>query len=671
MLLPLIERNKKNGPTCTLGRLIRTSRDVLGQTRYLQNTGFFDRAQRLTQALRDKAARAGCLSDFRTGRFYAAAELAITAHIHAAGEKKGLPMLRKGELGELYVYHMLRIIERLTKDDVPYLGWQAYAAAWLHDTVEDTNLTLDQIEELFGARVRGIVASLTNLKTSKYETKLQQAGRYEPLFIKSTMQYAEASYLKLADLYDYFATCRGMKPESIFYHYRFIDELVYPLATTVVGAREMALDVANKALAIALPDEYTHFSAALANRAGRTDLAAIRELIAGALQPAVPGTTVNISLRTPYEMLLKWRMERDRQKREVDQSIRQANTLYEFDQLSAIRDSARFTYDDFPLKARDLAFFDVIVGSAKDCYAARAVLTAALSGRFPLLTARSRDFIRYTKPSAYQALHDEFGNNDLSFRTRIAGSKMAEVNRLGIAPHVFTPTGLTAFTSPLLGTDVLEQVQLADRAGRRRIMQRLPGVRRVSVTVTGPDKRSNPRIFNPWVYQHGSWFDLAATIKPGFALTLSEAKLDEQSYAGTELAAESNWFTGQSVALTLARNFAGHDLYALLQEPDNLDRIRRYVAARPEKQQVDIGRRMIKRALAAAAQKGQPVPDFLIFDISLQPLERAEKEDAVFELIEKRVRWSTPEQFYRLVALGQMKITDMIYYFISAAGYFL
>lgn len=667
MLLPLIERNKKNGSTCTLGRLIRTSSSVLGQTRYLQNTGFFDRAQRLTQALRDKAARAGCLSDFRTGRFYAAAELATTAHIHAAGEKKGLPMLRRS--GELYVYHMLRIMERLTKDDVPYLGWQAYAAAWLHDAVEDTTLTLDQVEELFGSRVRGIVDSLTNLKTSKNETKLQQAGRYEPQFIRATLHFAEALYIKLADLDDYFATCRDMKPESVFYHYRFIDEVVYPLATTVIGAREMAINVANKALTIALPDEYAHFSAALADLAGQTDLAAIRELIAGALRPAVPGAVVKISPRTPYEMLLKWRAKRDQQKREIGQMLRQAETIHEFDQLAAINDTTCFTYKDFPLKARDLAFFDIVVGSAKDCYAARAVLTAALSDRFPLFTARSRDFIRYTKPSAYQALHDEFGNNDLSFRTRIAGSKMAEVNRLGIAPHVFTPTGLTAFSSPLLGTDVLENVQLADRAGRRRIMQRLPKVRRVNVTVTGPDKRSGPRVFNPWVYQYGNWLDLAATIKPGFALTLNEAKLGERSFAGEDLAAESNWFTGQSVALTLARGFAGHDLYSLLQEPDNLDRLKSYVAARPERQQVEIGRRMIKRALAAAAQKGQPVPDFLLFDICLRPFERTDEEYAVFELIEKRGRWSTPEQFYRLVALGQMKITDMIIDFMAAEEY--
>ncbi|MDD5593714.1 MAG: hypothetical protein PHG97_03090, partial [Candidatus Margulisbacteria bacterium] len=129
------------------------------------------------------------------------------------------------------------------------------------------------------------------------------------------------------------------------------------------------------------------------------------------------------------------------------------------------------------------------------------------------------------------------------------------------------------------------------------------------------------------------------------------------------------WFTGQSVALTLARGFAGHDLYSLLQEPDNLDRLKSYVAARPEKQQVEIGRRMIKRALATAAQKGQPVPDFLLFDICLRPFERTDEEYAVFELIEKRGRWSTPEQFYRLVALGQMKITDMIIDFMAAEEY--
>lgn len=65
--------------------------------------------------------------------------------------------------GEAYIEHPRRVVE-LVKTSAA-LNHEMIAAAWLHDVVEDTAITVRQIEEWFGKRIAAMVAALTNVET--------------------------------------------------------------------------------------------------------------------------------------------------------------------------------------------------------------------------------------------------------------------------------------------------------------------------------------------------------------------------------------------------------------------------------------------------------------------------------------------------------------------------
>lgn len=70
---------------------------------------------------------------------------------------------------ESYINHpaaVAKLVARVTDDA------EMIAAAWLHDTVEDTLTTLEEIEQEFGARIAQLISDLTN------ETRLQQKSKY-------------------------------------------------------------------------------------------------------------------------------------------------------------------------------------------------------------------------------------------------------------------------------------------------------------------------------------------------------------------------------------------------------------------------------------------------------------------------------------------------------------
>jgi len=612
-----------------------------GLEAYAKNRAFLSRASEAAALLQEKACQAGHRSNFSKGKFFAAATLAIKAHVYDTG----VPIRRKAH--ELYVYHMLRIQERLAQADVPYLGGDAYVAVWLHDTVEDTSLSLENIERVFGRRVSGIVNVLTNLKTSKQETKFQQAGRYEPRFISSTMDYLEALYIKMADLDDYFNTCDRLSPESKFYHFRFVDEVVYPLAVAVVGAREMAVAVANKAMAVAHPD-YAKYAARF-KQIQTEPIQSVTRLITEALNNNGLQAEVKAVLRTPYEMLLKERAE----------SAEEKWLFRRRQQLPESYDLPPSPKEEGPsLTERDLFFFDIITQDPLACYQARALLSVAkVCG--PLLPERSRDFIEHPKPNGYRALHLEFA---APLRVRIFSREMETTNRLGMAAGKVPLSATTPLVSPLLSEETLELVQIADRESRRHLLQKLPAIREVEIQTMshfGKIKVAH----RARVDQRSNWFELAAACNPDYPFRLASGLWDGETFRDAQLGESFRWFTGQKVALTLAQKTLGHDVYSFVREPSLLEQLKKTALGWSTADQISLGKKMLARGIRAAAARG--VDLFSYLDIHTQ-LDAFSVEDPWFEeasdFLEDtyKINWVSADDFYRKIATGAAALPDII-----------
>ncbi|HLT93029.1 MAG TPA: HD domain-containing protein, partial [Membranihabitans sp.] len=91
-------------------------------------------------------------------------EMANESHAH-----------QKRKSGELYIFHPIEVA-RICVDEMG-LGPTAVIAALLHDIVEDTNTTLEEIEEKFGKKVSLLVDGLTKLAKS-YQTDVPQAENF-------------------------------------------------------------------------------------------------------------------------------------------------------------------------------------------------------------------------------------------------------------------------------------------------------------------------------------------------------------------------------------------------------------------------------------------------------------------------------------------------------------
>jgi guanosine-3',5'-bis(diphosphate) 3'-pyrophosphohydrolase len=99
---------------------------------------------------------------------------------------------RKGEKGEPYFNHLLEVAELIAASS-PNLDRDLVMAAFLHDTVEDTGVTLQELEEHFGQDVAALVAEVTDDKSLAKETRKQL--QVQTAHKKS----ARAQTLKLAD----------------------------------------------------------------------------------------------------------------------------------------------------------------------------------------------------------------------------------------------------------------------------------------------------------------------------------------------------------------------------------------------------------------------------------------------------------------------------------------
>ncbi len=119
-------------------------------------------------------------------------ETITEAYRVAAGCHQG--QLRRS--GEPYITHPLAvagIVARYGMDDV------TIAAALLHDAVEDTVITLDEIEEDFGVEVRDIVDGVTKLERFNFDTKEEQQAATMRKMLVAMAQDLRVLVIKLAD----------------------------------------------------------------------------------------------------------------------------------------------------------------------------------------------------------------------------------------------------------------------------------------------------------------------------------------------------------------------------------------------------------------------------------------------------------------------------------------
>lgn len=223
-------------------------------------------------------------------RIRAAFELAREAHA---------PQKRK--TGEPYILHPIAVATIAAEELM--LGANPVIASFLHDVVEDTSYTIDDIRERFGDDVAFLVRVVTKKPTHDYELS-KQLDNYRQLL--NSMQYdIRAILVKLADRLHNMRTLESMKPEKQMKIAGETDYFYAPLANRL-GLYNIKTELENLSFRFRCPDEFEEISALIARHveANKDNLETFRSQIEAALVAAGVKARVYVDYRRPFSL---WR----------------------------------------------------------------------------------------------------------------------------------------------------------------------------------------------------------------------------------------------------------------------------------------------------------------------------------------------------------------------------
>ena len=223
-------------------------------------------------------------------RIRAAFELAREAHA---------PQIRKS--GEPYILHPVAVANIAAEE--LRLGANPVIACFLHDVVEDTPYTIEDIRQRFGEDVAFLVRVVTKNPTHDYELS-KQLDNYRQLL--NSMQYdIRAILVKLADRLHNMRTLASMKPEKQMKIAGETDYFYAPLANRL-GLYNIKTELENLSFRFRCPDEYEEISSLIGRHveANKENLETFRLQIQQTLSDAGIKARVYVDYRRPFSL---WR----------------------------------------------------------------------------------------------------------------------------------------------------------------------------------------------------------------------------------------------------------------------------------------------------------------------------------------------------------------------------
>lgn len=223
-------------------------------------------------------------------------------HIHAAFELARVAHApQKRKTGEPYILHPIAVANIAAEELM--LGANPVIACFLHDVVEDTPYTIEDIRERFGDDVAFLVRVVTKKPTHDYELS-KQLDNYRQLL--NSMQYdIRAILVKLADRLHNMRTLASMKPEKQMKIAGETDYFYAPLANRL-GLYNIKTELENLSFRFRCPDEYEEISSLIARhvKANKDNLETFRSQIAETLSAAGIKARVYVDYRRPFSL---WR----------------------------------------------------------------------------------------------------------------------------------------------------------------------------------------------------------------------------------------------------------------------------------------------------------------------------------------------------------------------------
>ncbi len=329
-------------------------------------------------------------ADFK--RLYAAFTYADRAH-NGQLRRDGTP----------YITHPLAVAKIAAELE---LDIDSLAAAMLHDCIEDTGTTHEEIAKLFSPTVADLVEGVTKLTRMQYTTKEEKQMENLRKMLMAMSRDIRVILIKLCDRLHNMRTMEYQSPKKQKEKSLETLEIYAPLAHRL-GMQKLKWELEDLSLQFLDPTGYRHIQNQLHSRASAHEefMAAIQQRIQTRMGTEGIECTVYGRVKHIYSLYRKM--------------YNQHKSLYEIFDLYAFR---------------------VIVSDIASCYN----VLGCIHDMFNPMQGRFKDYISTPKPNGYQSLHTTvIGREGIPFEVQIRTQDMHERAEYGIAAHWKYKQGMT------------------------------------------------------------------------------------------------------------------------------------------------------------------------------------------------------------------------------------
>lgn len=272
------------------------------------------------------------------------------------------------------------------------------AAGLLHDTVEDTGVTINDVKKEFGDEISFLVEGVTKLGTIKYHGAENKAENMRKMILALSRDL-RVVFIKLADRLHNMRTLSALPPAKQKRIALETNDIYAPLAYRL-GMQNVSGELQDLAFPYLHPKEYRWL---------------------------LETTKEQYESRIAYLQKLKPEVEALFEKNgitplQIDFRAKRYSSLYK----KLLRHSMDIG------KIYDLVAMRIVVAAIPECYAVMGIIHE----QWPPLPGRIKDYIAMPKPNAYRSLHTTvIGPNEKIMEFQIRTSEMHEENEYGVAAH--------------------------------------------------------------------------------------------------------------------------------------------------------------------------------------------------------------------------------------------
>ncbi|MGN1063735.1 MAG: RelA/SpoT family protein, partial [Alphaproteobacteria bacterium] len=302
---------------------------------------------------------------------------------------------QKRESGEAFFSHPVEVAGILTEYK---MDSATIIAALLHDTVEDTAASYDDIAALFGDDVAQLVNGVTKLDKLQVKSEASKQAENFQKFVLAISQDIRVLLIKLADRLHNMRTLGVRRPEKREKVARETLEIYVPLAERI-GMQNIKDQLEDWAFRYLHPEAYESICTRLKflREQGKDQISQVIEQLKKDLAEHKIKGAVTGREKRPFSI---WR------------KMQRQNIPFE--------------------QVCDVMAFRVVVKTVEECYQTLGIINT----KYPMIPGRYRDYISTPKPNGYQSLHTSvIGPLNLRIEVQIRTEEMHQVAEYGLAAH--------------------------------------------------------------------------------------------------------------------------------------------------------------------------------------------------------------------------------------------